>query len=78
VLDEVPAREALFELVKAEEVVIAPVLLARPRLAGRGRDRQVEVGEPLAEPLDQRSLADSRRPGYDEQAQTFSALAAQI
>jgi hypothetical protein len=65
VLEEVPAREPLLELVEAEEVVVAPLLLARPRLAGGGGDRQVEVRKALAQALDQRSLADSRRPGYD-------------
>jgi hypothetical protein len=59
VLEEVAAREPLLELVPAQEVVVPPVLLARPRLAGGGRDRQVEVREPLAQSLDQRALADS-------------------
>jgi hypothetical protein len=58
VLQEVAARKALLELLEAEEVVVAPVLLARPRLAGGGGDREVELREPLAQPLDQRSLAD--------------------
>jgi hypothetical protein len=39
VLEEVPAREALLELLEAEEVVVAPVLLALARLAGGGGDR---------------------------------------
>jgi hypothetical protein len=78
VFEEVPAREPLLELLEAEEVVVAPVFLALARLAGGGGDREVELREPLAQPLDQRPLADPRRPGYDEEAQTFGALAAQI
>jgi hypothetical protein len=64
VLEEIAAGEPLLELLEREEVIVAPVLLAGTRLAGGGRDREVEVGQPLAQSLDQRPLADSRRPGY--------------
>jgi hypothetical protein len=58
VLEELAARQALLELLEAEEVVVAPVLLARPRLAGGRGDRQVVLREPLAQALDERALAD--------------------
>jgi hypothetical protein len=77
VLEEVAAGQPLLELLEREEVVVAPVDLARPRLARRGRDRQLEAGQPLAQPPDERALAYARRSGYDEQAQNVRALAAQ-
>jgi hypothetical protein len=78
VLEEVTARETLLELLEAEEVVVAAVLLAWARRAGGGGDREVELRKPLAQPLDQRPLADSRRPRYDQEAQIFSALAPEV
>jgi hypothetical protein len=59
VLQEVAARQALLELLEAEEVVVATLLLARARLAGGGGDREVVLREPLAQPLDERPLADA-------------------
>jgi hypothetical protein len=78
VLEELPAREAALELLEREEVVVAPVLLAGPRRPGGGRDRQLELGQPLQQPADQRSLADARWSCYDEEAQKLSALAPEI
>jgi hypothetical protein len=74
VLEELAARQPALELLEREEVVVDAVLLARARLArGRG-DRQLER-QSLAQAPDQRSLADSRRPGYYEEAQIVRALA---
>jgi hypothetical protein len=78
VLEELAARQPALELLGGEEVVVAPVDLTGTRLARRRGDRQLVAREPLAEPLDQRALADTRRPGYDEKTQTFGALAAQV
>jgi hypothetical protein len=78
VLQEVVTRQPLLELLDREEVVVAPVDLAGARLAGRGGDRQLVLRQALAQALDQRPLADSRRPGYYEKAQIARALAAQV
>src|SRR5207302_1200677 len=44
VLDEVPGRDVRLELLVGHEVVVDAVTLAGPRLAGRGRDRQLDLG----------------------------------
>ena len=49
-----------------EEVVVDPVRLPQPRLTRRRRDGQLELGNAVEQRADQRSLADPRRPGDDE------------
>jgi hypothetical protein len=66
VLDEVARVEPLPELRLRQEVVIDPVLLAGPRRAGGGGDRQLESRNALAQRSDERALAYARRAGYDE------------
>ena len=61
VLHELAGGHAAIEVVLAEEVVVDPVHLARPRVARGRRDRQLEPGNPLQEPLYERSLADAGR-----------------
>jgi len=78
VLEELAAREPALELLGREEVVVAALDLARPRRSRGGGDRQLEVRQPLEQPLDKRPLADPGGTRYDEEAQVFSALAAQI
>src|SRR5262249_8524599 len=66
VLQEIARLEPLSELLRGEEVVVATVHLAGPRLPRRGRDRQLELRDPLEQQLDQRALPDPRRTGDDE------------
>jgi hypothetical protein len=66
VLDELAGLHAPVELGVVEEVVVDAVLLTRPRGArGRGH-RQLEAGHPVEQRADERSLADPRRAGDDE------------
>ena len=68
VLDELSCGHAAVELVVAEEVVVDAVALSRTGTARGGRDRQLEAGNPLHQPADQRPLAHSGRPRDDEHA----------
>ena len=52
------AVEAAYEVVASEELVPDGVLVTRPRRAGGGRDRQLELGDALEQRPDQRALAD--------------------
>ena len=73
VLDEVALRHAAVEVLAAEEVVVDAVPLARPRVAGGGRDRQLELGLALHQPADQRALADPGGSCDDEHARPTGA-----
>jgi hypothetical protein len=66
VLEEGPLLDAAVELRVGEKPVVASVDLAAARLAGRGRDRQLEAGEALLERADQGPLADAGGTGDDE------------
>ena len=65
-LDELAGVHAARELRVVEEVVVDAVALAGARRARRGRDAQLERGQPLAQRPDQRPLAHPRRAGDDE------------
>ena len=65
-LEEVFFLDPLLEFLRGEEVVVAAVYLALARRAGGRRDRQLEVGNRLQQLPDQRSLADPRGAGDDE------------
>jgi hypothetical protein len=67
VLEELAGVDAALELVVAEEVVLAPVLLtAASRTRGRG-DRDDVAIRSSEEPSDERALTGPRRAGDDEQ-----------
>jgi len=66
VLQEVARGHALVELLRGEEVVVAPVLLAGPRRARGRRHRQLEPGHALQQLGDQRPLAHPRRARDDK------------
>jgi hypothetical protein len=66
VLQKLARLHPAIEVRLAEEVVVHPVHLARPGLPGRGGDRQLEAGNPLQEPLYERSLPDAGGPRDDD------------
>src|SRR5207342_560989 len=65
-LEKVVLLAAAGELLRRKEVVVDSVLLPGARLPGGRRDRELEVGAAIEQPLDQRSLADARGAGDDE------------
>ena len=67
VLEEVVRLDAREELVRGQEPVLAPLLLARPTVARRRGDRYLEVRNALQQLADQRSLPGTRRPGDDDE-----------
>ena len=66
VLEELAGLYTAVEIGLAEEVVVDPVDLARAGLAGGRGNGQLEAGNPLQEPLYERSLANARRPRDDQ------------
>ena len=62
VLDERARLDLAVELLVAEEVVVDAVDLARPRLARRRRDGQLQLGDAREQAADQRPLADAGGP----------------
>ena len=65
-LEELAGVDPARELLVGEELVVAPVDLARPLRPRRGRDGDLEAGHALEQALDQRPLPRSGRPGDDE------------
>ena len=65
-LDEVAAGDMGLELLGGQEVVVDAVALAGPRPAGGRRDRQLEAGDALEQPTDQRALPHAGRTGDHE------------
>jgi hypothetical protein len=61
VLEELTGLEPAFELLRGEEVVVAPVVLPRPRRPRRGRNRQAQARLTLEQRADEGALADARR-----------------
>ncbi len=66
VLEELVGLDPREELLRGQEPVLAPVLLAGPAIARRRGDGHLELGHPLQQLPDQRSLAGARRPGDDD------------
>src|SRR5207245_5148421 len=66
VLQEGAFPDEPFELGLGDEVVLAPVALARPPLAGRRRHGELELGQTAEELPLERSLAGPRGAGDDD------------
>ena len=73
-----PAPTCSLELLGRQEVVVDAVVLARPRLARRGRDRQLELGDALEQTSDQRALPHPGGPGdHEDHGHGVGSVAAQ-
>jgi len=67
VLEEVVRLDAREELVRGQEPVLTPLLLARPAVARRRRNRHLDVRNALQQLADQRSLPGTRWAGDDDE-----------
>ena len=70
-LQQLAVGDQLVHLVVGDEEVVDAVLLTGARLAGRGRDREPDLGVFLAHMGDDRALADPRRAGEHGQPRTY-------